>query len=322
MARIRTIKPEFWEDNKIGSCHPMARLMFICLLNYADDAGNYIADPKAMRRNCFGYDDDINSGQVQEWLDELAAKKLICYYEVDDEKFLHIKNFTKHQRIEKPAYKYPPFESHTLPAQKQEVSSSDVNHDTTYQPTFPEPVCNQSETSLQLVDDQSETSLRLVDEQSTLEEYSKGKDRKVKESKGKQVVTSSNIVLSQTEQPPDAITTRSGQLAKVFHSAGIRVNPGDPRLRKWAENGLPEDTVRSAIDLVLDKKPGKTYRFEYFIPIIEDWQRQADGMKAGTSTKPIGKAINGNAFQQQAMENARKAAKMIFGDDYDTSAIS
>jgi hypothetical protein len=39
MARIRTIKPEFWEDDVIGSLSRDARLLFIATLNLADDEG-------------------------------------------------------------------------------------------------------------------------------------------------------------------------------------------------------------------------------------------------------------------------------------------
>ena len=39
MARIRTIKPEFWEDEKIGKLPIPCRLFFIGCWNFADDFG-------------------------------------------------------------------------------------------------------------------------------------------------------------------------------------------------------------------------------------------------------------------------------------------
>ena len=39
MARIRTIKPEFWEDEDVGRLSPMARLLFIGSWSLADDEG-------------------------------------------------------------------------------------------------------------------------------------------------------------------------------------------------------------------------------------------------------------------------------------------
>lgn len=39
MARIRTIKPEFWEDEDIGKLPIPCRLFFIGCWNFADDYG-------------------------------------------------------------------------------------------------------------------------------------------------------------------------------------------------------------------------------------------------------------------------------------------
>jgi hypothetical protein len=44
MARIRTIKPEFWTDEKIVECSFEARLMFIGMFNFADDKGNLVRE--------------------------------------------------------------------------------------------------------------------------------------------------------------------------------------------------------------------------------------------------------------------------------------
>lgn len=34
MARIRTIKPEFWTSEQVMGCAPLARLLFIGLWNF------------------------------------------------------------------------------------------------------------------------------------------------------------------------------------------------------------------------------------------------------------------------------------------------
>jgi hypothetical protein len=39
MSRIRTIKPEFWEDEGNGRLSALARLLFIATFNMADDEG-------------------------------------------------------------------------------------------------------------------------------------------------------------------------------------------------------------------------------------------------------------------------------------------
>ena len=39
MARIRTIKPEFWTDEKVVTLPFEARLLFIGMWNFCDDEG-------------------------------------------------------------------------------------------------------------------------------------------------------------------------------------------------------------------------------------------------------------------------------------------
>ena len=39
MARIRTIKPEFWTDSKTGTMPESAKCLFIGMLNHCDDFG-------------------------------------------------------------------------------------------------------------------------------------------------------------------------------------------------------------------------------------------------------------------------------------------
>jgi len=45
MARIRTIKPEFWVSEQVGECSPNARLLFIGMWNFCDDRGVHPAKP-------------------------------------------------------------------------------------------------------------------------------------------------------------------------------------------------------------------------------------------------------------------------------------
>ena len=58
MARIRTIKPEFWADEKLGPMSPIDRLVFLGLMSLADDAGRLIDSVKALDGALFPYTDD------------------------------------------------------------------------------------------------------------------------------------------------------------------------------------------------------------------------------------------------------------------------
>ncbi len=108
MARIRTIKPEFWSSEQVMECSPMARLLFIGLWNFCDDAGNHVASAKTVKAEIFPAD-DISSTDVQGWLDELSSNSLIAFYTNGSKDFLHVTGWKKHQKIDRPTFKHPAF---------------------------------------------------------------------------------------------------------------------------------------------------------------------------------------------------------------------
>ena len=105
MARIRTIKPEFWSSEQVMSCRPLARLLFIGLWNFCDDGGNHPLTPRTIKALVFP-GDPITSDEVSELLEELKAAGLTEHYCVDERHYLHVRGW-RHQKIEKRNYKYP-----------------------------------------------------------------------------------------------------------------------------------------------------------------------------------------------------------------------
>lgn len=106
MARIRSIKPEFWTSAQIMECSTNARLMFIGMWNFADDAGRMPFSPKTIKAQVFP-SDDLHSDDVRRWLDELSTNGLIMVYAVDGKEFLQITGWA-HQKIDRPQPpKYP-----------------------------------------------------------------------------------------------------------------------------------------------------------------------------------------------------------------------
>lgn len=107
MARIRTVKPEFWSSEQIMECSPTARLMFIGLWNFCDDAGNHSASLKTIKAEIFP-GDDIDSENIRRLLDELSSNGLIVFYSSENKDFLHVTGW-HHQKIDKPSFKHPPY---------------------------------------------------------------------------------------------------------------------------------------------------------------------------------------------------------------------
>lgn len=108
MARIRSVKPEFWSSEQVMECSPMARLLFIGLWNFCDDAGNHVNSERTIKAQVFP-GDDITSTDVRRLLDELSSNELIAFYVHDGKDYLHVTGWKKHQRIDRPTYKHPPY---------------------------------------------------------------------------------------------------------------------------------------------------------------------------------------------------------------------
>jgi len=100
MARIRTIKPEFWRDESLASVSPEAALLAIGLLNHADDEGYFNAHPKLIESDIFPLRELSNT--ITGMIDELHRIGYIELYKGNDGKrYGHICNFSKHQVINK-----------------------------------------------------------------------------------------------------------------------------------------------------------------------------------------------------------------------------
>jgi hypothetical protein len=100
MARIRTIKPDFWRDENLATISPEAALLAIGLLNHADDDGYFNANPKLIESDIFPLRE--LSRPITVMVDELFKIGYIQLFQgVDGKRYGHIFNFAKHQVINK-----------------------------------------------------------------------------------------------------------------------------------------------------------------------------------------------------------------------------
>lgn len=101
MARIRSIKPEYWSDRSIArQLSRDARLLYIALWNFADEHGRLPGDPRWVKGNCLPYDDDLDPEAVEQLLEELAAAGKVIEYQADGDPYLFLPNLARHQRLE------------------------------------------------------------------------------------------------------------------------------------------------------------------------------------------------------------------------------
>ena len=101
MARIRTIKPDFFTSLTICSMPLRARLTFVGLWTHVDDAGRCVDDVRLIRAAIWPLD-DWTLADVEDDLKEIAGKGLAVRYEADNRHYLAVRGFSEHQRINKP----------------------------------------------------------------------------------------------------------------------------------------------------------------------------------------------------------------------------
>lgn len=92
MARIRTIKPEFFTSEDIVALSPLARLLFIAVWCEADKEGRLRWKPKTMRLRYFPADDC----DIEALASELIDAGLVVLY---GDGLAHVPGFTRHQHV-------------------------------------------------------------------------------------------------------------------------------------------------------------------------------------------------------------------------------
>lgn len=99
--RIRTIRPEFYQSESVGSMTWKARLVFINMWSYVEDNGVNLDNPRLFRGQCMPYDDSVLD-DIEDAFAELEQCGSIIRYERDGKRLLFIPGFEKWQNIQRP----------------------------------------------------------------------------------------------------------------------------------------------------------------------------------------------------------------------------
>lgn len=113
MARIRTLKPEFWDSPSTAQADLAVRLTFMAMWNWADDSGHGTANLKELEAFCWPNDDvrDLPRGgsggsrgksahgwrNFAEICGEVAEVYGVTFYRVSGRPYYEITNFKRHQ---------------------------------------------------------------------------------------------------------------------------------------------------------------------------------------------------------------------------------
>ena len=129
MARIRSIKPDFFTDDRLAECSFAARLFAIAILTVADREGRMEDRPRKLKAQLLPYDDL----DVEALLRELVKIGYLIRYEVGGERYIAIPGFKRHQQphIKESASTIPapcsPSAS-TLPAHQIQIQEQVFSH--------------------------------------------------------------------------------------------------------------------------------------------------------------------------------------------------
>ncbi|ACL61074.1 hypothetical protein [Methylobacterium nodulans] len=124
MARIRTIKPEFWSSAQVMDLSVPARLLFIGIWNFCDDHGRAVFSARRLKAQIFP-SDDFTAADVHGMLTELMSSGLIKIYVIEDREFFEVTGW-HHQHVNRrgnPIFPLPPWaleKSHSLNEKRKE----------------------------------------------------------------------------------------------------------------------------------------------------------------------------------------------------------
>jgi hypothetical protein len=110
MARIRSIRPEFWKSEAIAVHDMFTRLLFIGVWSYVDDNGVGIDNWRLVAAELFPLEEDFAtvSREVREGLERLAEHGRITRYTVDGKNYFSVTNWDEHQKVDRPGKaRYP-----------------------------------------------------------------------------------------------------------------------------------------------------------------------------------------------------------------------
>ena len=99
MARIRSIKPDFFASYTTAKLSIEARYLFVGLLTEADDYGILIDSPKRICGAVFPHDASITEDMVEAWLKEISKARSIRRYKADGGRYISFNNWDSHQKI-------------------------------------------------------------------------------------------------------------------------------------------------------------------------------------------------------------------------------
>lgn len=268
MARIRSLKPSIWTDERFIRLSRDARLLCIGMISHADDEGRLLATAVRLAGDIFPAD-DLRPGVVRDWRTEIEATGLIEVYAVGGVEYARFPRWGKHQRISKPQPSILPSAER---ADTEPRNRSASGRGKPAEPFRSRPSSSRAEARARLGDRRQETGVPP----------SAGAERAataepIAESDDPPGDTAQTLIAEWIDhvpsRPPAAVIGQVGKQLRAMLGEGI--DPVDLRkgLAAWVGKGLHPSTLPSVVNEVMNGPNGARGR-----PSTSD-QRVAAGLE-------------------------------------------
>ncbi|WP_193090537.1 hypothetical protein [Advenella sp. FME57] len=259
-----------------------ARLLFIGMLNFADDNGNLPASPKKIKMQVFPAD----SFDCKPLIDELITQGVLIEYSVNGDKYWNIKGFKKHQKINRPSQTTIP----ELILADDSVNAHGALTDGKEKEKEEEEERNKEKTNKKESSDSSDSastervcSPPVVDPSGTTERIVLPPDR--------------------PERPPDHTSPVSphGAIAAYVRSQGMNAAASDQELRDLISQGATMGHFVDAVPLAKEKGKGWKYLLGIVRNMLQDERAPppARRQSSRSSTHEAWERINETLRKQQ-----------------------
>jgi hypothetical protein len=129
MARIRSVSPGLRTSETAAQWDREARYAWVLLWGYLDDYGRGVDNARVIAADCFPLDDDVTPQLMAHWMDLYEAGGSICRYEFEGKRYLHVLNWSDHQKPQHPSkVRIVPCEQHELGARRRFLAERAAEH--------------------------------------------------------------------------------------------------------------------------------------------------------------------------------------------------
>lgn len=301
MPRIRSIKPDFWTDEKIVELPIPARLFFIGMWTYADDYGNLSRSPAKLKMQIYPAD----ALDVEPLVCSLLEQGLISEYAVSGHKYIHINGFKRHQRINRPSKsglvpKYEERDGTTLTEQSPKEREKEKEKEKEIKQNHNPTVKGRGKASRARAQEAPPPSPPPVDPEPDGDEPRK--------------------------------PSQAAVLSAAFKTGNVwGATPANPRIIALAEAGVTPEAVADVCAYAHASLPGERVPVKWALTTLEGWQREgrlsvdvparANGTNGHAPPRPLTPVQQREADARRLTEGLNRMARWGDGDDGDGEVI-